>query len=330
MKPNQTLLTAGILSLGLTLTACGGSNEGTADGSDQELTAGVIGLTSDASLTIAEDQGFLEAEGISDVTTTTVSDPPAAIAAVQSGDIDVAYTPSIPYFNALAQGIDLTIVASADGFPEGSLEMAPEEVDDTGLYVQADSDISTPADLEGKSVAVPARNAQMEITVGEAIKQDGGDPDSVQWLVLDFASALDSLGSDRVDAAAVVSPFTQQADEAGYRLLSAPGVTFFEEGAVGLWVAGTKQVEDNPERYEAFRDAISQASEYANENSEESREYAAEITGIDLETLKQGAQTYWPTEVSFEDLDRANDRMTDLGYLPEKAPFEPRHILGAE
>ena len=48
MKPNQTLLTAGILSLGLTLTACSGSNEDTADGSDQELTAGVIGLTSDA------------------------------------------------------------------------------------------------------------------------------------------------------------------------------------------------------------------------------------------------------------------------------------------
>lgn len=326
---NRKVVTAGLATFCLALTACGGGDS-EASSTDGNLTAGVIGLTSDASLEIAEDQDYFDEVGISGVDVTTVSDPPAAIAAVQSGDIDVAYTPSIPYFNALSQGIDLTVVAAADGFPKDAADVEPETIDDTGLYVQNGSDISSPADLEGKSVAVPARNAQLEITISEAIEQDGGDPELVQWMVLDFASALDSLGNGQVDAAGVVSPFTQQADDAGYTLLASPGMAFFEDGAIGLWVAGTDEVEQNPEKYEAFQEALSQAADYGNENTDEAREYASEITGIEVETLEQGATTYWPTDVRYDDLDRANTKMTDLGYLPNKAPFEPDNILGAE
>ena len=72
-----------------------------------------------------------------------------------------------------------------------------------------------------------------------------------------------------------------------------------------------------------------QAFEYGNENPEKSLEIAADLTGISLDTLEEGATTYWPTEVRYEDLDRANTKMADLGYLTDKAPFEERHILRA-
>lgn len=336
MNTRRTFLSAAaVASLSLSLAACGGSTtaesgqtqSGSAEGT---LTVGALGLASDASLRIAEDQGYLEDAGISGIEVKTVANPPAAIAAVQSGDIDVAYTPSVPFFNALNQGIDLTVVAAADGYPENALEMDAAELDDTGVYVAGGSEISSPADLEGRKVSVPARKAQMEVTISEAIRQDGGDPSTVQWMVLDPASALDSLENGRIDAAGLVSPFTEQAGAQGNTLLSSPGVAFFEEGAVGLWVAETAQVEQDPEKYEAFREAMVQAFEYGNENTDQAQEHAAEITGVDLETIREGATTYWPLEAEFEDISRANERMTELGYQPQNAPLTEDSILGTE
>ncbi|NUL43968.1 ABC transporter substrate-binding protein [Cellulosimicrobium funkei] len=336
MNARRTFLSiAAVASLTLGLAACGGNNaadsgDNASDASGSGLTVGTIGLASDASLRVAEDQGYLEEAGIDGLTVKTVANPPAAIAAVQSGDIDIAYTPSVPYFNALNQGIDLTVIAPADGYPENASEMEPTELDDTGVYVAEGSDIASPSDLEGRKVAVPARKAQLEVTISEAIRQDGGDPSTVQWMVLDPASALDSLKNGRIDAASLVSPFTQQAGAQGNTLLTSPGVAFFEKGAVGLWVAGSDQVEQDPEKYKAFRESMVQAYEYGNENIEETEEYAAEITGVDLETVREGVSTYWPLEAKFEDLNQANEKMTELGYQPQNAPFTEDNILGAE
>ncbi|HRO30704.1 ABC transporter substrate-binding protein [Citricoccus sp.] len=336
MNTRRTFLSfAAVTSLGLGLVACGGSTTAesgqTQSGSSGgTVTVGALGLASDASLRLAEEQGYLEEAGINSIEVKTVANPPAAIAAVQSGDIDVAYTPSVPFFNALNQGIDLTVVAAADGYPDDALEMDAAELDDTGVYVAAGSDISSPADLEGRKVSVPARKAQMEVTISETIRQDGGDPSKVQWMVLDPASALDSLKNGRIDAAALVSPFTEQAGAQGNTLLSSPGVAFFEKGAVGLWVAGTDQVEQDPAKYEAFREAMVKAFEYGNENTEEAQKHAAEITGVDLETIRQGATTYWPLETRLEDINRANEKMTELGYQPQNAPLTEDSILGAE
>lgn len=336
MNARRTFLSAAaVASLSLGMVACGGgttaeSGETSPGGADTAVTVGTIGLASDASLRIAEDQGYLEDAGISGIEVRTVANPPAAIAAVQSGDIDVAYTPSVPFFNALNQGIDLTVIGAADGYPENALEMDAAELDDTGVYVAGGSEISSPRGLEGRKVSVPARKAQMEVTISEAIRQDGGDPSTVQWMVLDPASALDSLQNGRIDAAGLVSPFTEQADAQGNTLLASPGVAFFEDGAVGLWVAETAQVEQDPEKYEAFREAMVQAYEYGNENTEEAQEYAAEITGVELDTIREGATTYWPLEAAFEDINRANEKMTELGYQPQNAPFTEASILGTE
>ena len=57
-------------------------------------------------------------------------------------------------------------------------------------------------------------------------------------MVLDPSSALQSLNAGRIDAASLVSPFTAKAEAEGNRLLAKPGLEFFRQGAIGLWVAG--------------------------------------------------------------------------------------------
>ncbi|MCW4465589.1 ABC transporter substrate-binding protein [Glutamicibacter sp. MNS18] len=320
------------LALGMTLSACSGDapDPQSADSNSlTQLNVGTVGIGSDAAITTAIEQGFFAEEGLA-VTTSVVANPPAGISAAQSGQLDLTYTPSIPLINALSQNVGLRVIAAADGYSADALENAePEKVDDTGLFVQPDSAITSPKDLAGKTVAVPARKAQIEVTVASMVLEDGGDPDTINWMVLDPASSLQSLQQGRVDAAGLVAPFTSNAMAQGMDLLGSPGLEFFGPGAVGLWVSGAQLADAEPEVMEAFQRAIYRANAYANENLDEMDELAAQITGVDIETIRQGAESYWPASVELADLTQVDAQLVELGYLPQEVGIDESIIFSA-
>ena len=329
MNIRTILSAAAALALTATLAACGQGSGSSADGTTK-LTVGTVGIGSDAAIAMAQDQGFFADEGL-EVEISVVANPPAGVAAAQSGQLDITYTPSIPLLTALSQGVDLKVLGAADGYPDGaSDDPDPSVHDDTGLFVQESSKIETPKDLEGKKIAVPARKAQIEVTVANMVLADGGDPSSIQWMVLDPASSLQSLQQGRVDAAGLVAPFTTNADESGMRLLGSPGVSFFEEGAIGLWVAAQSTIDKQPEAIDGFIRAMGKANAYANDHLDEADEKAAEITGVSLETVKQGAEGYWPAAVKIEEIQRVNQRLVQLGYLEEEVKIDGELIHQAK
>jgi ABC-type nitrate/sulfonate/bicarbonate transport system substrate-binding protein len=322
------------MAASLALAGCGGggsSSEGAAASGDAgTLKVGTVGIGSDAALKMAIDKGYFKEEGLN-VETTVVANPPAGVAAAQSGQLDLTYSPSIPVLNAMSQNVPLKVIAAADGYPDGARQQKDlSKVDDTGLFVPKGSSITDPKDLEGKSISVPARKAQMEVTVSKVVKDAGGDPNKVKWMVLDPASALQSLDSNRVDAATLIAPFTSQAESKGHTRLSSPGVEFFRQGAVGLWVAGAETVEDKPEQMAAFARAIYKANDYANNHIDEAHEVAAKLTGVSLATIQKGAETYWPTEVRLEDIQRVNKQLVELGFLAKEVPLDQSLILSEQ
>ncbi|MDR2255530.1 MAG: ABC transporter substrate-binding protein [Arthrobacter sp.] len=317
----------------LTLSACGApADSGSASGDQKTLKVGIIGIGSDAGITLAQQKGFFEKQGIT-VETTVVANPAAGIAAAQSGQLDITYAPSIPYLNARSQKVPLKVLAAADGYRDNAVAETAKDataVDDTGLYAGKDSGITRPKDLEGKKVSVPARKAQLEVTIANAVKQDGGDPAKINWMVLDPNSALQSLEQGRVDASGLVAPFTIKAKESGAKFIASPGVEFFEKGAVGLWIAGDSTVQKKSAGVQSFIKAIYEANAYANENYDEAQKVAAEVTKVPLETVKQTAMTYWPTEVRAADLQRASDKLAALGYLPEAVKIDDADVVTAQ
>ncbi|MFJ5955106.1 ABC transporter substrate-binding protein [Paenarthrobacter sp. NPDC092416] len=324
MRRSIPLALAAVLTM--TLAACGGNSSGSAGspapGETTTLKVGTIGIGSDAAIKLAADKGYFKEQGLN-VEFSVIANPPAGIAAAQSGQIDVTYTPSIPLLNALSQNVPLKIVAAADGYKDGANAGSElSRVDDTGLLVQKTSAISRPKDLEGKNVSVPARKAQLEVTVSKLVKDDGGDPAKVNWMVLDASSALQSLNSGRVDAASLIAPFTSKAMSEGNRLLASPGVEFFEQGAIGLWVSGANTVKSKEKALEGFRAAIYKANAYANEHIDEAQQVSADITKTSIDVVKSGAVNYWPDAVRIEDIERANTNLADLGFLnsPVKLP----------
>lgn len=314
-----------VLALATAFTGCSASGSDNADagtdGGTTTLKVATIGLLSDGALQTGIKQGYFKDEGL-ELETSIVANPPAGLAAAQSGQVDIAYSPSIPLLNALSQGIKLQVVQSADGYDKGaSTSGDPAEIDDTGLYASPDSGVTAPEQLAGKTIAVPARKAQLEVTIANAITDSGGDAASVKWVVLDFNSAVAALKSGNVDAAGLVSPFTNQAEKDGSTLVASPGLEFFEEGAVGLWTAGDPTIEKKADAIAGFQRAIAKTNAYANENPKEAVQAGIDYTKSSL-TVEQATVPFWPTSVAEADLQRVNEKLVKLGYLEKSAPLD--------
>jgi NitT/TauT family transport system substrate-binding protein len=312
----------------LVAAGCGGDDEpassgGSGGGETTKLTVATLPITSNAVIQLAQDKGWFAEEGL-EVETTTVPNPPAVVAAVQGGQAQIGYAPSIALLNAASQGVDVKIVAPADGTnPDAQAQIeggaSPGEFDDTAVVAAADSNIASAKDLVGKTVAVPARKAQMEVTIAKAVADDGGDPAQVKWIALGFPEMQAALQAGRVDAIGTVTPFTGQATSKGGKAVAYPALALFPEGAVGMWFGSGEWVGAEADAVARFRTVVQKANAYANDHLDEVLQIATTTTQTPMDVLKDAATPYWPTEVTAEDIKRASDAMVELGYL-ETAP----------
>ncbi|MFK4731389.1 ABC transporter substrate-binding protein [Agromyces mediolanus] len=314
----------------LALTACSSGAPAASEGAGglTTLKVATIGLTSDGALLTGIEQGFFEEEGL-ELETSIVANPPAGLAAVQSGQVDIAYSPSIPLLNALSQGVPVKVIGAADGYPDGAASSDdPAALDDTGLFAAAGSGVTEVADLAGKTIAVPARKAQLEVVIAGELEKAGIDPASgVNWVVLDFTSAVAALKNGTVDAAGLVSPFTTEAGAEGATQISAPSVGFFEEGATGLWTVGASTLEQKADAIAGFQRALAKTNAYATEHPEEAIQAGLDYTGSTL-TLDEVKVPVWPAEVKPEDLERPNEKMVELGFLAKPVDLDGVIVAG--
>lgn len=329
MKISRLLTTAVIGAALVGLTACSPASDPqpTGSGDDQrsaeptELSIVTLGILSDATLQIAEEQGFFGEENLT-VKTSIVANPPAALAAVQGGQADIGFSTSTVFMNARAQSIPVQIVAAAAGFPDDVDEAELAQYDDSGIYVDPASGIESIADLEGRIVALGgARNGQLEIATSYALQEAGVEPASVEWISLDLTSALESVKNGTADAAVLVKPFTLKAEDAGMQLLLAPQPTYFGPGAINFWVTSEAATQNKTDAISAFQRAIDKANAYANDHLEEAMQIGLDTAGLDV-PLERAGRFYWPTTVREEDLERVNERMFALGFLEQPVDLD--------
>lgn len=321
-KPwKKIVLTAGAALLALSLGAC---TSGSAETGQQEdavgaelttLSVATIGIVSDGALLAGIDQGFFEEEGL-EIETSIVANPSAALAAVQGGQVDIAYTQSIPLLQGLATDIPVQILAPADGVPVDPEAIEAME-DPLALYGSAANDITSIEQLEGATISVPAREAQLEVTIAGALEEVGVDPGSINWVVLDFTSAVAALESGNVDAAGLVYPFAAQAEDDGHELVASPLKAFLEHGVSGMWVVGDEIAESRSDELAAFERAIVKSNAFAQENVEVAVQAALDYNDSTA-TVEETVPSYWTTEIELADLERTNAKLVALGYMNEE------------
>lgn len=298
-----------------------------------DIKVGVTPINSTGALQYAVDSGIFAKNGLNVTEIVTFPAPPPSIAALASGAVQFTYSPTIPAINAYENGgVALRIVAPADGYSRVDLAKAKKDqafaskIDDTGVCVNPSSGISSWKDLVGKTVSVPARGAQAEVTIAAAVKNAGGDPAKINWVTLGLPQVIDSVKSGAIDAGFTVEPFTTNCTTAGLKNIGQPGIAFFDtESAIGVWVTTQTFAQQNPAAVRAFQKSMFEANSFAMKSKANMRKVliaSTKITEVPQAQALAANPPYYPLYVTRTDVSRPAQKMYELGFLKKPADIK--------
>ncbi len=290
-----------------------------------DIKVGTVAINAAGVIPLAQDSGIFAKNGLNVTEVVLFPAPPPSLAGLAAGAVQFVYAPSIPIVNAYANaGMALKVVAPADGYKPTEVAKAKKnaalaaKLDDTGVCVNPNSGIKSWKDLVGKTVSVPARSAQGEVTIAQAVKNAKGDPKSINWVTVPFPQAIPGVVNGTTQAAFTVEPFTSACIAAGMTNLGSPGIQFFDlENAVGMWVTTAAYAAANPAVVLAFQKSISQVNKVASTKAgwDQVLQKSLQYTGVDLATARAANPSYFPYTILAADLKRPADKMLLLGYL---------------
>lgn len=295
-----------------------------------DIKVGITAINSVGTIPWAVSSGIFKKNGLNVTEIKVFPAPPPSLAALAAGAVQFTYAPTIPVINAYANGgVALKVVAPADGYPLTQLLSAKKnpalaaKLDDTGVCVSPTGGINSWKDLAGKTVSVPARGAQGEVTIAQAVKSAGGNPATVNFVVLPFGAALDAVKAGKTQAAFTVEPFTSECAANGLKNLGSPGIQFFtNEQAIGVWVTTAKFAQENPAAVLAFQKSIWEVNRFASTKAGFDKILQSinpTYTQVDLATARKANPAYYPPTITANDLKNPASKMLALGFLKKPA-----------
>ena len=247
--------------LALALSACGGGSSATevAAGSDGRVPLRVTslgGALCEELGLFAKDGAFFDKNGI-DVKFVGATGGNAGVAALQSGAADVVFITSAAALNAMAKGVDLTIVS-------GAVRTGPET---NGVIVKAGSGIRGPRDLAGKKVGVLELSGMSTTTVKLWVDEATGGASGIKFVQLPFSELVPAVLNGTVDAAHVTAAEiygltkNRTGRSIGSPVYDVPGGST----PTGMYVAKSDFAAKNQGTMEKFVAAMQQAADAAND-----------------------------------------------------------------
>ena len=176
------------------------------------IKAGISNSVTDVGFFIADRKGYFRREGL-EVELIPFDSGARMIAPFASGDLDVgAGGPSTAFYNAVARGIDVRIVADKGSTPKGR----PISY----LAVRRDHVVSGRykglADLRGMTIATAAPGGVMGPVLDRALILGGLRAADVERVYMGFPQQAVALRNKAIDAAFPTEPFVTETEKLGF------------------------------------------------------------------------------------------------------------------
>lgn len=250
MKKRWLILLASIILL---LGACSSNGKDSGDGVNDEVDKNnpsgdlaplekkvkVIiaedGAASGAGFYIAKEKGYFEDYNI-EVEFAQFANSDEMLPALASGDVDIAGGVSTAsFFNAIAQGIDVKIIADKGHNVPGKSYFTFV----IGNHMK--DEIKEYKDFKGKRIAISSKNSIDEYIYLEMLKHAGLTPDDVEFVLLaDFGSMLGAIENGSIDAALQIEPLIAQGIENGFHERFGDATDYAPESQIAM-VLGSPQ-----------------------------------------------------------------------------------------
>ena len=187
------------------------------------------GAASGAGFYIATEKGYFADYNI-EVEFAQFSNSDDMLPALAAGEVDIAGGVSTAsFFNAIAQGIDVKIIAdkghNVPGKSYFTFVIGNHMVDEIKDY----------ADFKGKKIAVSSHNSIDEYIFEEMITHAGLTKDDVEFVLMsDFGSMLGAIDGETIDAALNIEPLITQGIENGFHVRFGDATDYAPESQIAL------------------------------------------------------------------------------------------------
>jgi NitT/TauT family transport system substrate-binding protein len=257
-----------------------------------QMTLGAVPEESVTPALWAQQSGIFRRAGL-DVDVQTASNGTAIAAGVAGGTYAVGKSSLVSVITAHAKGLPFVFVAG------GSLydTKFPYSV----LAAKADSPLKNAADLNGKTLAVPALNDLTTMATKAWVDAHGGDSATLKLVEYPFAQIPDALAAGRVDAGFIADPILQQA-------LDAKKVRIFAHAfdAVALqfmvtgWFVTADYAAKNQAVLEKFARAMREAASYVVAHPADAVSVLAKFSKVDPDVIAKTHRIgYAPLETKY-------------------------------
>jgi NitT/TauT family transport system substrate-binding protein len=302
----------------LVLAACGGGGDGggssgDGDGGVREVSVGMLPILPTAALYAGIEEGFFADRDI-EITVETGQGGAALLPAVMSGQMDFATSNPVSLLQARGEGLDVRVIGHwTSALSEG-------DTDINGVVATSASGIASAAGLEGKRVAVNTLNGMGGLTIREAVRQDGGDPDAVEFVELPFPDMPAALDAGNVDAVWVPEPFLSTLVAAGNQVVSYSSKESVEGHPTQLFFTSGALIESDPALVEDFTAALEETLTFAEDNPDAVK---AQISQVLPQLPPEAAQGLtleeFGTDLRRDQLEQLGGLMVEDGLLEEEA-----------
>jgi sulfonate transport system substrate-binding protein len=271
-------------------------------------------------LLIAKEKGLVE-EAFAKVGATvewkTFKSGPEVLEAISGGHVDLGTIAPLPPVTALANGVDLKLVATFAVFSKGN-----------AIIVNKDSAIQTIADLKGKKIATTKGTMGNDLLLTALRKADLKETD-VQIIQFTPDEAKAAFDSSNVDAWAIWDPnITIEVATRGARIIT-DGDQLDLHTPNYIMVNG-KFSKDHADLLKIYLKTIKEATDWEKANLEEAIDVFAKAKGLDrnivTEVVKRDPIVFEPISDTFIELEKSiAKQLFDEGKI--KTQVDPSTII---
>jgi NitT/TauT family transport system substrate-binding protein len=263
--------------------------------SAQALAPMTLGAVPEESVTPAlwaQQNGIFRRAGL-DVDVQSASNGTAIAAGVAGGTYNVGKSSLVSIITAHAKGLPFVFVAG------GSLydTKFPYSV----LAAKFDSPLKNAADLNGKTLAVPALNDLTTMATKAWVDGHGGDSATLKLLEYPFAQIPDALAAGRVDAGFIADPVLQQAiDAKKVRIFAHAFDAVAPQFMVTGWFVTADYAAKNQAMLEKFARAMRESAGYVVGHPADAVSVLSKFSKVDPEVIARTHRIgYAPLETKF-------------------------------
>jgi NitT/TauT family transport system substrate-binding protein len=215
------------------------------------VNVGALLSVSDAAFLIADKKGYFHDAGI-EVKFTTFDSAAQMVAPLGTGQLDAGGgAPSAGLYNAIAQGVNLKIVAdrSSSGPLNSGYGLLP-------LVVRKDlvtsGKFKTIADLKGMKVGEPAKGSASIATIQRLMQKANLNYSDVQHVFLGFPNQVVAFANGGLDASILLEPWGTQAVRSGYAVKIAGDDTWYPNQQIATLIYSDEFIAKRPDVAKRF------------------------------------------------------------------------------